>query len=472
MPGSSIERLAHFAAGVAFGALPPEVVERARASLLDGIGCILGAWSLPEGRWIAERTEAVGGTPEAIIPGGSIAVPVGPAAYAAGTMINLLDFDDTAPMAGHPGAAVLPAVLAVVGLRSHGKECGRTPVGVPADVSGSDLLVALVAGYEVALRIAAAGRPTADREARIRGHGTWQAFGAAAAAGRLLGLDATQMANALALAALHAPIPFVGRWYQRPVGTLKNNYGWVALGGVQSAMLAAAGWRGNLNVLDGPGGFWEMAGSDRWAEEAIGDGLGTTFQMLQVGHKTYPACWHLGAALGALERILRQGSLASHQVCRVRIASVDRITNFTDWTPTTPYDAQFSLPYTAAMILLGVPPGPEWFAADRLTAGDVRSQMAKIAVVVDKDMRSDLPGRTPARVTVETVTGKSWTEEASHPPGDPSAPLSWDQVASKFVRLAALRLGPEEAAGVVQWCGRLGAPDSEHLVGPALSMER
>lgn len=459
---SSIEVLARFAAGLSLENLPHEVVERARACLLDGIGCILGAWGLPQGRWIAGWTGATGGTPEAAIPGGSDRIPALTAAFASGCLINMLDFDDTAPFAGHPGAGVIPAVLAAAWRRWHGKAAGGCAAGLPFHAPGRELLAALAAGYDVSIRVAAAGRPSAEREARVRGHATWQTFGAAAAAGRMLGLNAGQMAHALALAALHAPVPFVGRWYERPVDTLKNNYGWVALGGLQSALLAEEGWTGNVRILDGSGGFWEMAGSDRWQPEAVSEGLGTSFRIMDVGFKAYPACWHLGTALGSLERIVQEAGLHADAVARVRVVSIPRIMNFADWAPGSPFDAQFSLPYASVMVLLRVPSGPQWFAPERLSSADVHGLMSRIEIAVDEGLPSGPPGRTPARVTVESTDGTQWSEGASWPPGDPTAPPSWQEIVEKFRRLAEVRLGSGEIEGVVGWVQGLGEHTQAH----------
>jgi 2-methylcitrate dehydratase PrpD len=454
----SIEVLARFATGLSVESLPHEVVERIRLCLLDGIGCILGAWELPQGRWIAGWIEATGGTPEAAIPGSSDRTSALAAAFASGCLINMLDFDDTALFAGHPGAGVIPAVLAAAWRRCHGKVAGGCTAGLPFHAPDHELLAALAVGYEVSIRVAEAGKPSAAREARVRGHATWQTFGAAAAAGRMLGLSAGQMSHALALAALHAPVPFVGRWYERPISTLKNNYGWVALGGLQSALLAKEGWTGNVKILDGSGGFWEMAGSDRWQAEAVSQELGTSFRIMDVGFKAYPACWHLGTALGSLERIVQKAGLHADAVARVRVISTPRIMAFADWAPKSLVDAQFSLPYASAMVLLGVPPGPQWFAPELLSSADVQELMSRIEIAVDEGLPSGLPGRTPARVTVDTTGGTQWSEEAAWPPGDPIIPPSRQEITRKFRRLAEVRLGSDGTEEVIDWVVGLGEP--------------
>jgi len=452
---SSIEQLADFAAGLSLGDIPADVRERARACLLDGIGCILGAWALPQGEWIARWAESMGGEGEAAIPGGNRLVPLVVASYASGCLINMLDFDDTAPLAGHPGAGVIPAVLATAWWHLKGRPFESCIGGIPVGVSGGELIPAVVAGYEVSIRVVAAGKPSAEREARVRGHSTWQTFGAAAAAGRMLGLDSRRMAQALALASLHAPVPFVGRWYDRPINTVKNNYGWVAMGGVLSAILAREGWTGNVGILDGPGGFWEMAGSDRWNPNLISEALGISFRIMDVGFKRYPACWHMGAALSALDRIVQSHSVTVGAVAKVRIRSAPYITNFADWDPRSPFDAQFSLPYASAMVLLRIPPGPRWFDPELLFSSEVREVMSKVEIV-GEEIPSGAPGRIPARVTVETFGRARWSEEALWPPGDPLQPPSWEEIVRKFRHLAQTRLDPCTSEEIVSWVRSLG----------------
>lgn len=456
MPASSVGQLARFAAELTLKDIPRRVLERARACLLDGIGCILGARGIPQGQQIVSWAESVGGRGDAAIPGSRERVPWMTAAYASGCLINMLDFDDTAPLAGHPGAAVIPAVLTAAWLRMNGKLSGSCLVGLPAGETDVELLPAIVVGYEVSIRVARAGKPSAEREARVRGHSTWQTFGAAAAAGRMLGLSIHQMEHTLALAAFHAPVPFVGRWYDRPISSIKNNYGWVALGGVLSAILAREGWTGNVGILDGPGGFWEMAGSDHWRSCMIGEGLGTTFRIMDVGFKFYPACWHLGAALGALEQILKRHGITSDTVTKVQIHSVPYITKFADWTPRSPFDAQFSLPYASAMVLLRIPPGPEWFNVDLLFSPRVQEVMSRIEIIPQNGMPCGLLGRTPARVTVESTNRILCSEEALWPPGDPIEPLPWKEIVRKFTHLAQFCLSPTEVNEVLEWIQSLG----------------
>src|SRR5690606_27475709 len=122
---------------------------------------------------------------------------------------------------------------------------------------------------------------------------------AAVTAGRTPG----QLIAAVEIAATHSTLPYVAKWYERPVPTLKNNLGWSAAAAVLSHGLAEAGARGIPRPLDGPAGMWLMAGSDRWRWN---DTLADAEPAIQkVGFKRYPACWHLQSYLKTTDDALR-----------------------------------------------------------------------------------------------------------------------------------------------------------------------
>ena len=204
------------------------------------------------------------------------------AAFANGTLFHARVQDDAHP-AGHVGTVVVPTALAMA---------------EATGASGPDLLAAIVAGYEVALRI---GRDHAADLSR-RGFRTTPAYGvigAAAAAGRLVRLDQDQMANALSLAANRA----AGLREYAEAGT--NEYafqaGIAASNGILAARLAATGATSAPTALEGAAGFFRAygeAGRDYGA--ALLENLGTSFEMMAITFKPYPVCqFHRGIIRGS-----------------------------------------------------------------------------------------------------------------------------------------------------------------------------
>lgn len=418
--------LAANVAALATLSLPVDVSAKARDCLLDSVGCMLGGTAVAEVRRVVDLVLRWGQGGETRVPGFTGGYPTPFASYAAAQFANALDYDDTVLGVGHPGAVVAATALGL---------------GQAEKSSGSDLARALVAGYEVAIRVGRATAPSENQAARVRGH-SWAVFGAAATAAALLRLNAEQTVNAFGLAGQHALVPFVGKWYERPISSLKNNYGWAAMGGIIAASLAAEGARGNRQILDGESGFWAMVASDRWDPEIALAGLGTDFAILDVGFKPFAACRYTHSALEAVETISRRRSLSPSAISRVVIIAAERATVFADYQPQSLLDAQFSLPYAVASTLMGRP----------LTAFNPRDQeVAALAECVQiqtdlSDERHPSDAGLSARVEIELRDGQCLNERSDGSLGDPARPLTAACRRAKFFNLAEPVLGPTRAA--------------------------
>jgi 2-methylcitrate dehydratase PrpD len=169
-------RLASYVAALEYEDLPEAVVSQAKVAIRDSLGCLLGGSTLVAGQQMSAKFLSMAAEGQATVAGSRRRAPSPMAGYVNAQLTNLLDFDDTLVElgSGHPGATIIPAALAV------GEEGGA---------SGKDLIVAVVAGYDVHSRVGAAGKPTFARSLQVRGHATWQTFGAVAAAARSLGLS-------------------------------------------------------------------------------------------------------------------------------------------------------------------------------------------------------------------------------------------------------------------------------------------
>lgn len=289
MEGEGLRALGRFAAGVDASDLPPEVVEKAKACLLYamavGVACMRAAQPAQAARAIGDGGAA---TATRFFDNGKC--DPGVAAFANGTLFHARVQDDAHP-AGHVGVVVNPSALAMAETQ---------------DASGADLLAALVAGYETALRI---GRDhTTDSSARgFRTTPIYGVFGAAAAAGRLLHLDAGRMTHALSLA---ANMPGGLREYS-VAGSEDFAFqaGFAAQNGILAARLAAAGATSTPAALDGSAGFFRAYGEPGRAYAArLAIDLGTVFEMMGVTLKPYPICqFHRGIVRGCSALRARAG---------------------------------------------------------------------------------------------------------------------------------------------------------------------
>jgi 2-methylcitrate dehydratase PrpD len=419
------ERLAAHVASIDATSLPADVIERAQVCLLDSLGCMLGGSLVPEVRDTVEFVLRLGDAPEVAIPGLDGLYPTPLAAHAATQFGNALDYDDTVLGVGHPGAGIIATALAV---------------GQANESSGTDLLRAVIAGYETSVRIGWGMEPSKERASTVRGH-TWAVLGPTAVAAALMNLDEDQIVNAFGFAAQHALVPYVGKWYERPITPLKNNYGWAALGGVLSASMAAEGFKTNQRIFDGENGFWRMASSDQWDPERALAGIGTDWVIRAVEFKPFAACRYTHSALDALEQILEHHAPDVSAIRRVVIRAGNRIKVFADYDARTLLDAQFSLPFAAASTVL-VRPLTSFDPKDRELA-----QMARrVQLEVDPDIEPrSRESRLPTSVEIELESGERLREHSEVALGDPKRPLKPERLLAKFFDLAMPVIGVERA---------------------------
>ncbi len=422
---TAAERLAAFAVALRHDDVPARVRERAVLHLLDAVGCAYAASGLGEGVEARTVVVAAGGTPEADLIGARARVGASAAALANGTLMHALDFDDT-----HPGSichittVVAPAALAVA------QATGAT---------GRDLVTAYVAGCETIARLGAA----ADGEFHRRGFhatGVCGVFGAAVAASRLLSLDAGQTTRALGIAGSFAPglLEFLGDGSS----TKRLHAGGAARAGVDAALLAAAGATGPAGVIDGRYGLFATHLGDPHvaAIAAQLDDLGTRWETAAMAIKPYPCCHFMHGALEALASLaVTAADVASIDV-RVADAGVGLILEpaADKPRPRTPYDAKFSLPFTAGALLVHGRVGVATFTPagiDDDAAVVVAERMSYEAVPL-AEMANGFGGS----VAVRTADGRTLAATVEHPRGSVEAPMSTDEVRAKFRDNASLAL--------------------------------
>ena len=437
------EKLVHYTSGTSFEKLPPAVVEQAKLHILDSIGCALGGSQSAIGHSVLKTFKAMGGEPEASLVGGGMKVPAIHAAFVNGTNANALDFDDTylSDAIGHPGSSTIPAALAVAEWKK---------------ATGRDLINAVVTAYEVGNRIGLAIQPSKERLQKVWGFGTWQTFCAAIAAAKILKLDSDQLFNAFGVAGATAPLPCTQKWgwdlAERPIHWVKEPTGWPCWTGTLAAILAGNGFIGNRYILDGENGFWIMAGSDRCDYQKMTDGLGEDYLILSdMSFKPYSCCRWQHAALDCIAQIISEQRLKPEEISGIVINSFSWVKTQEVYEMKSPVDAQFCIPYTAAMVVSGIEPGPGWYSDDKLQSSEIAALAAKITVNLDSelDLAYHQDGEQAARVEVTTTWGEIFNLAVRIPKGDPRNPLSPAELKTKFKNQAAYVLDCEAVDQVV-----------------------
>jgi 2-methylcitrate dehydratase PrpD len=255
-------------------------------------------------------------------------------------------------------------------------------------------------------------------------------FGAAAAAAKLLGLDAVQTANALGIAEAHCLHPSRAKNYLKMTMT-KESGGWGAITGVTAALLAQAGFEGPETVFDMPDNDPEPMAA-----------LGQEWEIRRLYFKPYCLCRYCHGPIDGLLELMRQNGLGAGDIKRVEIGTaVPAVNGMVNYRPQNTWEAQFSIPYALGAALAEGTVMPAQIAGTRLQEDMILKQVDKITVVVDPEADALRPGMVAARITVETKAGDSYVTFVSHPLGSPENPMSEDELREKFCCLTAPVLG-------------------------------
>lgn len=430
------QTLVRFATRLRSTDLPPDVTHKLRLHLLDSIGCGWAGSHTGLGSQARAAAAILGSGPCGVL--GSYSRHAPPAAALANSlMINALDFDDGVEIQGkgmgHPGASLLPAALAALD-------------SSPMPVSGVDVLSALAAGFEINNRLIHALQPSAECFAQVYGIAQHQAIGAAIVFGRIHHFDEALLHHAVGLAATLSCVPSLHKynWDARPLVTLKDGVASAAQAGVQAACLARLGFQGSRNVLDGPQGYWRMLGSDRFDPDALTVGLGEQWHIRFGSFKRYPACRWLACALECMDRIMCESGWLAEDVAKVEVHTFARLVrDFMDMAPATSTDAQFSLPYTMAAVMLRLPPGAGWYAEEVRFSPKHAALMARVQATLDPgfDQRMQGSERQPgARVVALHRDGRRLCQELAMPAGSAERPISEEEIIAKACRNLASSL--------------------------------
>lgn len=421
--------LAAFASSLTFESLPGEVVEKAKLCILDTVGCCIFGNTLPSLEKLSAVVLADGASPQSSVFGSSARTSPPSAALLNATAAHAFQLDEIhIESTLHPGSLALPAAIALAE-RQDGAD-------------GRGLIVALVAGYEVGLRIGVALKGGMFKSG-FHNQGTTGVFVAAAAAARMLGLDAKQTAQAFGIAASQAAGLMA---VQDGAMTKAFHSGRAAQSGVYAALLAQQGYTGIENVLDGAYGTFFNSFVDDWSAEALARDLGSDWKILRVGFKPAPASNGSICAMTAIDRIMREHGLQAHDIEAITVGVSDNTLHHCGW-PYVPdriqsvLSAQMNLFYGVAVMALDRRAGIEQFDEGRIRDPQILTFIEKIEVRHDPKFDSENGRyRVGCRMVVKAKGGEFETT-VLYRPGSPEEPMSPAELGDKFQMLALRRQG-------------------------------
>ena len=427
---------AEFAAGLQYEQLPASAVEGAKKTLLDSIGVTLAASGAePAVRPVIDLVREGGGRPESTVLGSGVRASATEAAFANGAMAHSLNYDDQTPWGQHSSSSVVPAVLAVA-----------ERVGA---VSGRDLIAAVAVGQ--------------DLFARLRCNVGWKqdwnlstvlgSFAATAAAGRLLRLTPEQLSHAFGIASMQAGgVMELVTGLGSQLGGLYG--GFPARAAVTSALLAQKGTTGHPAVFDGPLGVFAAYFGGNYDRGAMVADLGVDFKGSYTLYKPWAAIGTAHSHIHAMIDVVTRDDLQVRDIDEIMVYVGDCHEALCAplperRAPSTLLDARFSLPFLVSVAAVRRGMRVADLTAETLTDPTVLNLAQRIVPVSDPalDWKLELPH---GRIEVVMRDGRRIVAIGNDVPGSAAAPLTWNDLTTKFADCAAAAAVPPSPRAVCQ----------------------
>ncbi len=408
---SASKACSDFVAGVKYEDIPADVVDMVKRDTLDWLGCAIGGAADPSSQPIKTVADLLGGNHQAT------AIEAGARNVVHAAMSNayfghILEMDDVdRDSISHPATINMPAALATAELTGK---------------NGKDMILSIVCGFEVMLRIGAAITP--EHYKIFHTTATSGVFGAAMAAGKMLGLNATQLNWALG----NAGSMSAGLWQFLPDGGMSKflHTAGASGNGVLVALLAQNGFSGATHILEGKQGFFAGYARQDVDYDLFKD-FGEKWRAGLVSFKPYPCCRHTHSAIDAAADIREQAKgRALKQVRLFTYNTAKQVAGMRN--PTTTRQAKFSVTYCVASTLLRGKPGEADFENASVNEADVAALEKRIDMVVDDEINACVPRNWPCRIEAVTEDGQQLVSQIWNPTGDPENTLSWEGVETKF----------------------------------------
>jgi len=403
---TTIEALADYIQNVKYNDIPVKVLDLAEDCVLDIIGSAITGYHLTSTKAVQQSTECLSQKGRATQWFSHTGVSAVAAAFANSMAASAADVDDGHRLAaGHAGAGVVPAALAI------GEEVGA---------DSTEVLTAIILGYELAVRLAVS---RVSQMHPSTASGRWCGFGVAAAGARLRRLSVDETMHALLITEQHSPGLLSADLHGFGGSHVKEGIAWAVVTGILALDLARNGFRGYPETLDKP---------QLYRGNMITEGLGMQFAFLGTFFKPYACCRWIHPSIDGFRKILDKDDLTASQIREVQIFTFQKAANLENSiSPASPEQAQFSIPFILGTVAC--------FGIDNLLPlqtdliGDqaISTFGSKVKIEVDSDFESCFPKQTISRVVVKSDCGQ-FEEIVDYPWGDPKNPMARSDLQEKF----------------------------------------
>lgn len=426
--------LAKWASDLTYEDLSPAAIDSAKLFLYDSFGCALGGSLQHDVQIFLEHARAMGGAETCTVFGSGFRTDPVTAAMLNALCIRAMDYNDIYWKAdpSHP-SDIIPAALSAC------EELG---------LSGKDLILGTVIGHEVEMRLAEFGNPGV-REYGWH-HATLTCIASPIVAGRLYGLSAEEIQQAIGIAA--SPSMSLGAVTAGKLTNMKNTVDPMSTrAGVEAALLAKRGYSGPEHVIDGKEGllhcFEKFGGSFDLAvlTDNLPNATDASYRITKCGMKSFPIEALSHAPLTAMMKIVKGNDINPEDIAEIRVEVVARAADIlgdpAKYRPTSKETADHSLPYSLAVGLVDGMVTPLQFKQERIEDPSLNEVMDKIKVIGNHEFEALFPEFQPSRVTIELADGTEHVERVDVPKGDPRDPMTEDEIAVKFNALGSEVVG-------------------------------
>jgi 2-methylcitrate dehydratase PrpD len=438
-------RLAAFAAGLRYSAIPRDVRDRARIFLLDFLGVTLGAAHFLErigDRRLLRYVEAAAPAGKCTYLGSGMRTTRTMAAFANGTLGEVLDFGDSnMDVITHNGTPIIPVALAI------GEDVGAT---------WSTVATAIIAGYEVHSRLLAAVQ-SGHWYRGFQGHGTFGTCGAAVTAGKLLGFNARLMKQALGVAGAIMPVSSSDNVF-KAYSVKACIPGQAASCGIAAAELAKAGFDGVPLEGEEPrfhAPLHTLGDGEPKLARALED-LGAHWHSRRVAFKPYPVGHLIVGPVEIILELTQSRGFDWRDIERIDIATYKHAVYRTGKyaSPSSSYiDAHFSIPYCVAVALIDGALAPRQLWNDRVRDPVVHELASRVVLREDPAMSAAYPAKWPVEIAIRLRSGETVSRRLDEVKWSPERPPQFDEIADKFRMCAVPLLGTaraEQAIGIIE----------------------
>ncbi|WP_445491539.1 MmgE/PrpD family protein [Niallia sp. 03133] len=439
--------LAKYVEELDYDSIPTEVIKKTKELFIDWVACCYAGTHSEVTSIIKNVTDSLGKGNGADVLGYGETDSAFIASLINGSASHAVELDDVHNASVfHPGATVIPAALAVA---------------QDKNLSGKDLIVAIIAGYEISTRLGEC--LGLSHYEYFHTTATAGVIGAAVAASCLLGHKQTDIAGAIGNAGTLSG----GLWQflEDDAMSKQLHTGRAAADGVLSAYLTDGGLIGPKRILEGERGLCKaMSKNPDWSKLEFNPS-GKSYKVMEVSLKPYSCCRHIHPGIDGVITIMKKHAISKEDISSIKIYlysnGYELLSNV---EPTSSYTAKFCIPYCISHAAISGEVTPSMFEDSALSNKEIRSFMPCVEFYPSEEMDTLYPAVRASKVEIYTKNEEVYTEVIYYPKGDPENPLTIQELQHKFISLSSSKLKEDEAHHLFHRCMELEEMDDmSHL---------